>query len=93
MEQPGEPQAVVAEAVEAAVEAVEAVQEECPKAPRAPNKAPRAKAPRRTKVISELPAQQPAPVIDASFWSSMLQTKREMDRQAKTSRYANLVKL
>jgi hypothetical protein len=90
MEQPGEPPAEVQEVAAEAVQEVQEVQEECPKAPRAPNKAPRA--PRRAKVISELPAQQPAPVIDASFWSSMLQTKRTMDRQSQDSRYANLVK-
>ncbi len=34
---------------------------------------------------------QPVPTLDADFWSGMLNTKREMDREAKKVRYSNLV--
>ena len=34
---------------------------------------------------------QPVPTLDADFWSGMLITKREMDREAKKVRYSNLV--
>jgi hypothetical protein len=60
-----------------------------PPTPKAPKMAPRKSA----RVVAPLAEPPPVPVIDASFWSSMLQTKREMDRQATASRYANLVKL
>ena len=35
--------------------------------------------------------ERPAPTLDADFWSGMLITKREMDREAKKVRYSNLV--
>jgi hypothetical protein len=65
-----------------------------PSVPHTPPPTPKPKrAPRKAKAIAPLiePAQV-APTIDASFWSTMLQTKREMDRQATATRYANLVK-
>ena len=34
---------------------------------------------------------QPVLTLDADFWSGMLITKREMDREAKKVRYSNLV--
>ena len=35
--------------------------------------------------------ERPAPTLDTDFWSGMLITKREMDREAKKVRYSNLV--
>ena len=34
---------------------------------------------------------QPVLTLDADFWSGMLTTKRDMDREAKKVRYSNLV--
>ncbi len=36
--------------------------------------------------------QQPPPLLDPQFWSDMLVTKRELDREARRNRFANLVK-
>jgi hypothetical protein len=36
--------------------------------------------------------QQPPPIADHKFWSEMLATKRELDREARRNRFANLVK-
>ncbi len=38
------------------------------------------------------PVVVPPPIADHKFWSDMLVTKRELDREATRSRYANLVK-
>jgi hypothetical protein len=49
------------------------------------------------KELPEKPARDPiersVPILDANFWGSMLQTKREMDKAAMSLRYANLVVL
>ena len=49
------------------------------------------------KELPEKPARDPidrsVPTLDANFWGSMLQTKREMDKAARSLRYANLVVL
>ena len=39
------------------------------------------------------PIDRPVPTLDANFWGSMLQTKREMDKAARSQRYANLIVL
>jgi hypothetical protein len=44
----------------------------------------------RKKVQMEAPPP-PVPAIDAQFWGEMLNTKREMDREATRLRYSNLV--
>ena len=60
-----------------------------PPTPRIPKKrAPRA--PRPSPVVA--PVAAPPPAADHKFWSDMLMTKRELDREATRSRYANLVK-
>mgnify|MGYP000187744975 CR=1 FL=1 len=46
--------------------------------------------PSRKQVTVET-TQRPVPTLDADFWSSMLITKREMDKVAKSLRYSNLV--
>ena len=47
------------------------------------------------KQVPEKPDRDPidrsVPTLDANFWGSMLQTKREMDNAARSLRYANLV--
>ncbi len=43
------------------------------------------------KKTREEPVERPVPTLDADFWSGMLITKREMDREAKKVRYSNLV--
>jgi hypothetical protein len=43
------------------------------------------------KKTREEPVERPVPTLDADFWSGMLVTKREMDREAKKARYSNLV--
>ncbi len=51
-----------------------------------------------TPRIQKKRAPRPSPVVvqppiaDHQFWSDMLVTKRELDREATRSRYANLVK-
>jgi hypothetical protein len=35
--------------------------------------------------------ERPVPTLGADFWTSMVQTKREMDKAAKSLRYSNLV--
>ncbi len=47
------------------------------------------RAPRPSPVVTV--AMQP-PVADHQFWTDMLMTKRELDREATRSRYAKLVK-
>ncbi len=39
------------------------------------------------------PIDREVPTLDANFWGSMLQTKREMDKAARSQRYANLIVL
>ncbi len=46
------------------------------------------------KQVPEKPDRDPidrSPTLDANFWGSMLQTKREMDKAARSQRYANLI--
>ena len=43
------------------------------------------------KKTREEPVERPVPTLDADFWSGILITKREMDREAKKVRYSNLV--
>jgi hypothetical protein len=43
------------------------------------------------KTTREEPVERPVPTLDADFWGSMLNTKREMDHAAKKARYSNLV--
>jgi hypothetical protein len=58
-----------------------------PQTPRIPKKrAPRVQ---RPPTVSVSP---PPPIADHNFWSDMIVTKRELDREATRSRYANLVK-
>ena len=51
----------------------------------------------KVEELPEKPARDPiersVPILDANFWGSMLQTKREMDKAARSLRYANLVVL
>ncbi len=42
---------------------------------------------KRTVVVED---QRPVPQLDADFWSGMLLTKRNMDKEAKSLRYSNL---
>jgi hypothetical protein len=39
------------------------------------------------------PIDREVPTLDPNFWGSMLQTKREMDKAARSQRYANLIVL
>ena len=39
------------------------------------------------------PIEREVPQLDPNFWGSMLQTKREMDKAARSQRYANLIVL
>ncbi len=39
------------------------------------------------------PIDREVPQLDPNFWGSMLQTKREMDKAARSQRYANLIVL
>jgi hypothetical protein len=47
--------------------------------------------------VPEKPDREPidrsVPTLDPNFWGNMLQTKREMDKAARSQRYANLVVL
>jgi hypothetical protein len=47
--------------------------------------------------VPEKPDREPidreVPTLDPNFWGSMLQTKREMDKAARSLRYANLIVL
>jgi hypothetical protein len=70
------------------------VPEDLPEIPETP--APKTRAPRKKKaVVAPQPPQPPPPqlVVDANFWSELLQTRREMDRVATRTRFANLVKM
>jgi hypothetical protein len=92
MEQPEETQELAEEVVaeeEVGVAEEEEEEEEVPPPP--PPPLPRKRAPRREKPRAEA-TPRAVPVVDAAFWSSMLQTKREMDRDTRASQWANLVK-
>ncbi len=54
--------------------------------PPTPSPKPRKKAAKTTQQPTP-----PAPTLDAEFWTSMVSTKREMDREATRTRYSNLV--
>jgi hypothetical protein len=64
--------------------------------PHEEQEAPEPPTPRIPKKRAQRPppvvVAQQSPPIDHVFWSDMLVTKRELDREAKHSRYANLVK-
>jgi hypothetical protein len=80
-ETPAEVDAAPAEATEE--------QGDIPEEPPAP-RIPKKRAPRVTRRPS--PVVIAPPVADPQFWSDMIMTKRELDREATRSRYANLVK-
>ena len=67
--------------------------EDLPEIPETP--APKTRAPRKKKAVVAQPPQPPPPqlAVDANFWSELLQTRREMDRVATRTRFANLVKM
>ncbi len=71
------------ETKEAATEVVEEVAAEVVEAEEPPTPS--------HKKTREEPVERPVPTLDADFWSGMLITKREMDREAKKVRYSNLV--
>ncbi len=56
--------------------------------PPTPSPKPRKKATRTSQQAVPL---APVPTLDADFWTSMVITKREMDREATRTRYSNLV--
>lgn len=88
-ELPSEPQ----EPQEAAPEAPPETPQEPPEAPpETPPPPTKTRAPRKKKatVVEKSPPQL---VVDANFWSELLQTRREMDRVATHTRFANLVKM
>ena len=82
---------VAEETVAAEEEAVEEEEEEAPPSP-PPAPVPRKRAPRKEKPRVQATPPAVPQVIDAAFWSNMLQTKREMDRNTRASQWANLVK-
>ncbi len=63
----------------------EAKEQEVPEPPTP--RIPKKRAPRPSPI-----AIHPPPIADHKFWSDMLMTKRELDREAGRSRYANVVK-
>jgi hypothetical protein len=89
-----EPQEPQEEAPEAPPETPQEPPETPPETPLPPAKT---RAPRKKKatLVETPPQPQPPPqlVVDANFWSELLQTRREMDRVATHTRFANLVKM
>ena len=79
----------IVEVAQTAPEAQEAqVAQEEPPTPK-PKRAPRKKAAPRPTASP----QEAAPfVADANFWNELLSNRRELDRVAKNTRFANLVK-
>ncbi len=75
---------VVEEADKHEVEEVEAAQE-----PTITPKIPRKRAARPSPVVVPQPLP---PIADHKFWSDMLATKRELDRETMRNRFANLGK-
>jgi hypothetical protein len=96
-ELPSEPQEPQEEAPEEAPEAPETPQEPPETPPETPLPPTKTRAPRKKKatLVETPPQPQPPPrlVADANFWSELLQTRREMDRVATHTRFANLVKM
>jgi hypothetical protein len=79
---------------EEAVATEEAVEEPPASKAKRPPRAPRApKVTRITRAPKVQPVEQQVPVIDTNFWTSMIQTRRQMERAETATRYANLVKL
>ena len=59
-----------------------------------PKRAPRKKAAPRPATPAQAPSPQALPevVVDPNFWNELLSMQRELDRIAKNTRLANLVK-
>jgi hypothetical protein len=51
------------------------------------------RAPRKAKAAAVAPPpERPVLVLSASFWGEMVQTRREMESEARSARFANLVR-